>query len=144
MSSTPSPSRTQALSILASAPATEVKIFAEGLLDALGELRVLANRSGLVVLPATDSAQGAQFHLGEMLVSEAHIALATGHEGYGMCLGRDLVQALALAVIDAALASEQETAAISAFVQAQQAAQQAADERLLRQVEATRVEIETF
>jgi len=143
MSSNPI-SRTHALSVLASAPADEVKTFAEALLDALGELRVLANRSGLVVLPATDSAQGAQFHLGEVLVSEAHIALAAGQEGYGMCLGRDLVQALALAVIDAALANEQATERISAFVQAQQAAQQAADDHLLRQVEATRVEIETF
>ncbi|MCS6836961.1 MAG: phosphonate C-P lyase system protein PhnG [Anaerolineae bacterium] len=137
-------SRARVLNVLASAPADEVIVFAEELLEKLGEVRVLFNRSGLIVLSATDSAQGAQFHLGEVLVSEAHVALETGHEGYGMCLGHDLVQALALAVIDAALAAEQGAAAIAAFAQLQQAAQLAADERLLRQVEATRVEIETF
>ena len=65
-------------------------------------------------------------------------------EGYGACLGRDLQQALAIALLDAALRADIETQKIQAFIAAQATQQHQADEDLLRQVETTRVEMETF
>ncbi|MBC8100230.1 MAG: phosphonate C-P lyase system protein PhnG, partial [Armatimonadetes bacterium] len=90
------------LTTLTHAPPADVKAFAEDVLAQLGAVQVLVNRTGLVMLPYTDSAQGTVFHLGEVLVSEAHIRLPDGAEGYAMCTGRDLVQALAVAILDAA------------------------------------------
>lgn len=132
------------LTTLTHAPAEPVKQLAEALLSALGDVRVLTNRTGLVMLPYTDSVTGAAFHLGEVLVSEAHIILSSGVEGYALVTGRDLVQALAIAVIDAAYRAGVETGRIEAFVREQAEAQAAADRDLLMQVEATRVELETF
>ncbi len=137
-------SQSDTLTILTHTPAAEVKTLAEAILPVLGDVRVLINRTGLVMLPYTDSAEGAIFHLGEVLVSEAHIELATGIQGYALCTGRDLVQALAIAVLDAALTANIQTEKITAFLQDQQQAQAAADDLLLRKVEATRVEMETF
>src|SRR5687767_24572 len=96
-------SRGEALSILAKADANAVKELAETLLPQLGKVTVLKNRTGLVMLPYTDSVQGIAFHLGEVLVAEANIQTEAGEEGYGMVIGRDVVQALALAVIDASI-----------------------------------------
>lgn len=135
---------TSLLTTLTHAPAEPVKRLADDLLPALGEVRVLVNRTGLVMLPYTDSVTGVVFHLGEVLVSEAHIALASGVEGYALVTGRDRVQALGIAVIDAAYRAGIETARIEAFVGEQAAAQAAADRALLAQVEETRVELETF
>jgi alpha-D-ribose 1-methylphosphonate 5-triphosphate synthase subunit PhnG len=132
------------LSILARTPADALKAFAESLLDSTGTPDVLLNRTGLIMLPYTDNAQGTIFHLGEVLVAEAQVRLPDGTEGYGMCTGRDLVQALGIALIDAAMQSGIQTEAIIAFAREQHAGQQADDEMLLRQVETTRVEMETF
>lgn len=138
-------SQSDALSVLTHAPAASVKDFADVLLPKLGEITVLKNRTGLVMLPYTDSAQGTVFHLGEVLVAEAHIRLeASGTQGYGLVTGRDVVFAMGVAVIDAARSANIEVEAIEAFLQEQQAAQQAADEALLKNVEATRVEMENF
>lgn len=141
---TPVFSQSDTLTILTHAPAADVKALAETILPSLGDVRVLINRTGLVMLPYTDSAEGTLFHLGEVLVSEAHIALPSGVQGYALCIGRDLVQSLAIAVLDAALSANIQTEKIHGFLQEQQQAQAAADELLLRKVEATRVEMETF
>jgi alpha-D-ribose 1-methylphosphonate 5-triphosphate synthase subunit PhnG len=61
-----------------------------------------------------------------------------------MCLGRDLVQAVAVAVLDAAVRAGINIDGIMAFVSEQAVALAAADEALLRAVESTRVEMETF
>ncbi|PMB48407.1 phosphonate C-P lyase system protein PhnG [Fischerella thermalis CCMEE 5330] len=135
--------RRSALAILSHSPAQVVRALADELLADLPSVSVLVNRTGLVMLPYTDTTQGTVFHLGEVLVSEAHIRMGEV-EGYAMVTGRDTLHALAAAVIDAAYASGLHTAAITAFLSDQAALQQAADERLLRQVEATRVEMETF
>lgn len=141
---TVSPSnQSERLSVLSQAPAQLVKQFAEDLLPALGTIEVLQNRTGLVMLPAADTVAGTNFYLGEVLLAEAQVRL-NGVEGYGACLGRDLEQALAIAILDAAAGAGHECNAIAAFVEQQQSALTAADDRLLRQVEATRVEMETF
>jgi alpha-D-ribose 1-methylphosphonate 5-triphosphate synthase subunit PhnG len=131
------------LTALAHAPAVQVKDFAEDLIPELGPIEVLRNRTGLVMLPATEPVKGAAFYLGEALIAEAHVRLAHS-EGYGACLGRDLEQALAIALIDAARAAEIASAKIDAFVARQAAAQAAADQQITATVEATRVEMETF
>lgn len=140
----PSFTQSESLTILTHAPAGAVKLFADEIIEHLDDITVIQNRTGLVMLPYTDSAQGTRFHLGEVLVAEAHVRLENGIEGYAACVGRDLLQALAIAILDAAMMSEIQSAAIEAFLVQQQAAQQQADELLLRQVEATRVEMETF
>ena len=61
------------LGTLARADADALKAFAESLISDLGDVEVLQSRSGLVMLPMRDTAGGVAFHLGEVLVSEAHI-----------------------------------------------------------------------
>jgi alpha-D-ribose 1-methylphosphonate 5-triphosphate synthase subunit PhnG len=131
------------LSILTHAPTETVKAFVEELLPTIGEVEVLNNRTGLVMLPYTDSRQGALFHLGEVLIAEAHVRLE-GAEGYAACVGRDHVQALAVAILDAALRAGLMTDRIWSFIEEQSQALEEADRALLRKVEATRVELETF
>lgn len=137
-------SQSEYLSILTHSPAEAVKLFADEIIPSLGTIVVLQNRTGLVMLPYTDTAKGARFHLGEVLVAEAHIRLESGVEGYAACTGRDLLQALAVAILDAALQSNIQEDVIAAFITKQQESQRQTDEQLLRQVEATRVEMETF
>jgi alpha-D-ribose 1-methylphosphonate 5-triphosphate synthase subunit PhnG len=137
-------SRTDALSILTHTHSEAVTTLAEYALEQLGDVQVLKNQTGLVMLPYTDSSHGTRFHLGEVLVAEAHIQLSDGTQGYGMVLGRDLLFAMGVAVLDAAYASGVLTAEIERFLHEQQQAQAAADDELLRKVEATRVEMETF
>lgn len=135
--------QTDYLSILTNIPAERIKLFADDLLPQLGHVDVLQNRTGLVMVPNMDSVQGSVFHLGEVLVAEAHVRLGT-QEGYGAVLGRDLAQALAVAILDAALQADMCAPDIMDFIQAEAAKQAEAEEFLLRQVEATRVEMETF
>ena len=61
------------LGVLARADADRLKAFAEPLLAGLPEVAVIENRTGLVMLPMRDTAQGTHFHLGEVLMSEARI-----------------------------------------------------------------------
>lgn len=144
MTRSPYPEQARCLSVLCRAPADAVNALAESILPALGAVDVLQNRTGLVMVPAVDSAEGAVFHLGEALVSEAHVRIEAGTEGYAMRLGRDRVAALAVALLDAALAADIATEAIRAFVAQQAEAQRQEDEALLRGVAATHVEMETF
>lgn len=131
------------LSILARAPADAVKQFAEALLPKLGPVTVLHNRTGLAMLPMTEPVQGEAFYLGEVLLAEAYVQL-TQVEGYAACLGRDLEQALAIALLDAAFSAGIAREPITAFVRAQAQALDDAERALLQQVETTRVELETF
>jgi alpha-D-ribose 1-methylphosphonate 5-triphosphate synthase subunit PhnG len=136
------------LSILTAAPAQTVKDFVEELLARLSEVQVITSRTGLAMVPFTDSVKGVAFHLGETLLAEAHVQVG-GQEGYAACLGRDVEQAIALAVLDATLQSQEATAkaerlAILAFVAAAAQQQQREEKALLCKIEATRVELETF
>jgi alpha-D-ribose 1-methylphosphonate 5-triphosphate synthase subunit PhnG len=122
-----------------------VKQFADSLIPGLGRIEVLHNRTGLAMLPMREPVQGATFYLGEVLIAEAHVSLVDHDvEGYAACLGRDIEHALAIALIDAANAAALTHEAIADFVAVQAARLKAADQHLLRQVEATRVEMETF
>jgi alpha-D-ribose 1-methylphosphonate 5-triphosphate synthase subunit PhnG len=131
------------LGILARADADRLKAFAEPLIADLGEVEVLENRTGLVMLPMRDTAQGVHFHLGEVLMSEARIS-AAGLEGYGMRRGRDLEAAMAMALVDLIVALGLHHDICTAFVDAEAQAQADEDEATLKRVEATRVNMETF
>ena len=148
--------QSHALSTLSSVPAQTLKNFTDELLGDLEVLNVrvevLENRTGLVMLPAQDNAQGTRFFLGEVLVSEARVRV-DGVEGYGACLGRDLEQSLAVGILDTFLqvlddeASPAERAIeerIHAFIAAQANVQLVQDAALMQKVESTRVEMETF
>lgn len=131
------------LSVLARADDARLKQFAETLIPDLGEVEVLQSRSGLVMLPMRDTAGGVAFHLGEVLMSEAHIRRGTA-QGYGMRRGHDLEASMAMALIDLALTSDVRADDCAAFCDAEAAALAQADEAVLRRVEATRVNMETF
>ncbi|MDB5587190.1 MAG: phnG [Devosia sp.] len=138
------PGHAAALNILARARPERLKQFAETLLDTMVDVSVLANRTGLVMVPMRDTVENVDFHLGEVLVSEAHIADGAGHVGYGMVTGRDLERAMAVAVVDLHMAARGEEPATIHFLMEEQAQLAAADALRMRQVEATRVEMETF
>lgn len=138
------PAHGDALSLLARARSEGLKALAETLLDDLGEIGVIANRTGLVMVPMRDTVGNVDFHLGEVLVSEAHITDGDGRVGYGMITGRDLERAMAMAVVDLALAVAPGADAIAQFLSAERARLAEVDEARMRRVEATRVEMETF
>lgn len=132
------------LGTLARADDAALKALAEGLLPRLGDVEVLASRTGLVMLPMRETVKGTDFHLGEVLVAEAHVRLGTGTEGYGMVIGRDLERAMAMALADASHAEGIGLDEIDRFVTVEAARQAAKDRETLCAVEATRVEMETF
>ncbi|MEM9241675.1 MAG: phosphonate C-P lyase system protein PhnG [Pseudomonadota bacterium] len=131
------------LGVLARADASKLKSFAETLIPDLGEIEVLQSQSGLVMLPMRDTAKGVAFHLGEVLMSEAHIRKGDV-QGYGMRRGHDLEASMAMALVDLAMSTDVRRADCKAFCDAQAEALQQADDDLLRRVEATRVNMETF
>jgi alpha-D-ribose 1-methylphosphonate 5-triphosphate synthase subunit PhnG len=133
----------ETLSTLARADASRLKAFAETLIPDLGEIQVLQSRSGLVMLPMRDTAGGVAFHLGEVLMSEAHISQGAT-DGYGMRRGHDLEAAMAMALVDLALATNTRASDCAAFCADEAAALRSQDEDTLRRVEATRVNMETF
>lgn len=129
------------LSALARSCPNRLKAIAESVLPQLGAVDVVQSRTGLVMLPFRDTVQGTDFFLGEVLVAEAHIR-AAGAEGYGMVTGRDLERAMAMAVLDVGRALG--LPAVAAFAAREMVIQAEEDAALLRRVEATRVEMETF
>jgi len=131
------------LDTLARAEPERLKALAGELLPGLGPIEVLQSRTGLVMLPMRDTVKGTDFHLGEVLVAEAHIRAPSGEEGYGMVVGRDLDRAMAMAVVDLAAAIDFPPA-IAEFVERESERLAAADSETLRATEATRVNMETF
>ena len=131
------------LGTLARADGAKLKAFAETLIPELGDIEVLKSQSGLVMLPMRDTAKGVAFHLGEVLMSEAHIRKGD-FQGYGMRRGHDLEASMAMALVDLAMATGVRHSDCKTFCEAQAGALQKADEDVLRRVEATRVNMETF
>lgn len=135
----------QALDILAVSRPEAIKVCAEDVLTDLGVVSVLANRTGLAMLPFMDTVHNTAFHLGEVLVAEAHIRVPERNvEGYGAVTGRDLEHAMAMAVIDAAIAAGHRTGPILELLEAERRHQEESDRERLKKVEATRVQMETF
>lgn len=135
-----------ALDTLARSDAGALKHLAEELLAQIGAIDVVFSRTGLVMLPFVDTVLNTAFHLGEVLVAEAHIRLGDhgGLDAYGAVTGRDLEQAMAMAIVDGALAAGIQAARINDFLSVQAACQANEDDLRLRKVEATRVKMETF
>ncbi|MBU2867364.1 phosphonate C-P lyase system protein PhnG [Pacificibacter marinus] len=136
-------SHEDALSILARADAAALKALGEDLAIGFPDVEVVHSRTGLVMLPMRDTAQGTAFHLGEVLVSEAHIRHGT-HEGYGLRKGIDLEASMAMALVDIALASGTYVEMCRDFLRKSDAQHRDADTETLRRIEATRVDMETF
>ncbi|GAB4544653.1 MAG: hypothetical protein OHK0023_01750 [Anaerolineae bacterium] len=108
------------LSILSYAPASAVKPFAQQLLAHLGSIEVVSRRTGLATLPGIDEDGGLTEY--EALITEVSIHTQNGADGYGMVIGRDERHATAIAIIDAALASDTTgllTSTITRFVNQQ-------------------------
>ncbi|WP_294927761.1 phosphonate C-P lyase system protein PhnG [uncultured Paracoccus sp.] len=138
--------RAETLEVLARCDRGRLAALAEAILPAVestAPVEVLQNRTGLVMLPMRDTVKLVDFHLGEVLVAEAHLRHGAA-QGYGMRSGRDLEAAMGMAVVDLALALGIETDRIAAFLARENEALKAADTLRMRQVEATRVEMETF
>lgn len=131
------------LNTLARCDAAELKQFVDVLLETIEDIDVIENRTGLVMLPLRDPVQGTAFHLGEVLMSEAHIQMM-GQVGYGMRTGRDLAAAMAMAVVDAAWQAGHALDDIGSFLSIQIDSISVMDTDRLRDVEATRVNMETF
>lgn len=133
----------EVLSVLARADSDRIKAFADRLIPEFDDLCVRRSRTGLVMLPMRDTAKGQVFHLGEVLVSEAHIQNGTA-EGYGMRCGHDLEAAMAMAVVDLALSLGIEVSACREFCETETRRLRDLDDVTLRNVAATRVSMETF
>ncbi len=132
------------MTALTQTPAENLKVFADQVLLDIRRIEVLENRVGLTMWPMRDPVKGTDFFLGEVLMAEACVRIGGEVDGYGACLGRDLEQALGIAVLDAAWRAGIAAARIEAFAVEQARLQAEADERLLKQVEATRITLETF
>lgn len=137
------PDHATLLSVLARTAPDAIKAEADAVLPLLGAVDVIQSRTGLVMLPMRDTAQGGDFHLGEVLVAEAHIR-AAGVDGYGMTTGRDLEQAMAMALLDAAWSGNVARDRVTGFANRMAAAQARQDHDTLCNINATRVEMETF
>lgn len=131
------------LSTLARADRNRLTEAAEAILPDIGGIEVVKSRTGLVMLPLRDTVKGTDFHLGEVLVAEAHIRCG-GVDGYGMVLGRDLERAMAMAVLDAAWQRGIRRDRVAALVATERARLDGEDHERLRRIEATRVDMETF
>lgn len=131
------------LEVLCRAETGTLSTLAEQALEQLGEVEVLHNRTGLVMLPYRDTVKGTTFHLGEVLVSEAHLRQGD-LQGYGMVLGRDLRQAMEVAVLDLCWQKGLLHPEILLLCTQEKTRQQEKQHALLCQVESTRVEMETF
>jgi alpha-D-ribose 1-methylphosphonate 5-triphosphate synthase subunit PhnG len=134
-----------ALSVLCRMDAARLKALAEQILPDLEPLgiEVQRNRTALSMLPMKDTAQGSTFYLGEVLVAEAWVRVGEA-QGYAAVTGRDLEQALAAALLDAAGRLPEWWSWVEALVNAERDRQAAEDTLTLREIGATRAVMETF
>jgi alpha-D-ribose 1-methylphosphonate 5-triphosphate synthase subunit PhnG len=89
---------------------------------------------------AEDSLELQPFYLGEALITESALAL-DGQLGYGICLGDEPVRSYCMAFIDAALIlGDARTSRIHTFLEAQDAALEAALKLEYNQIQRTKVD----
>ncbi len=108
------------LSLLSYADPAEVKAFAAEIVDSLGTVEVVSKRTALARLPIVD--QDGSTTTYEALITEVSVHATNGADGYGMCIGTDEDHAIAIAILDVALAADSVgllTGKIMAFLQAQ-------------------------
>lgn len=114
---------------------------AEAVLDQSGAALMVITppRVGMVMLRLREPVDGTLFNAGEVLVTEAQVALAE-HQGYAMRLGRTPEATLAAAILDAAVeAAHPLTPRILAQLARLAAAEQERQLAAWREVAATRV-----
>jgi alpha-D-ribose 1-methylphosphonate 5-triphosphate synthase subunit PhnG len=119
--------------------------WSEMLLQALGELSVpIPPRPALVMVHARDSVERQPFCLGEALVTECQIA-CVGQHFWGRVLGDQPGRALAMAILNAALALAPEALEdLTSCFAAERSRLQAEREHEARVLATTRVQFETM
>ncbi len=108
------------LSLLSYADPAEVKAFAAEIVDSLGTVEVVSKRTALARLPIVDQDGSPDTY--EALITEVCVHATNGADGYGMCIGTDEDHAIAIAILDVALAADSVgllTGKIMAFLHAQ-------------------------
>lgn len=138
--------RTERCELLSAMPELDALRLAELVTDdSLGDVQIITPPTvGMVMARARDGAKGEVFNLGEVLVTEARVSVA-GHEGWGMVMGGSLDQALAVAIVDAALeAGHVNRAAVEEQLVAFAAQMQVEALSEWERVAPTRVEFDTF
>lgn len=93
--------RKAVLDALAAAPSRALAELWDRWADKPEHSKVRGPEIGLVMVRGRAGGGGAPFNLGEASVSRASVRIAGGQVGHGYCLGRDLVKAEVIAVIDA-------------------------------------------
>jgi alpha-D-ribose 1-methylphosphonate 5-triphosphate synthase subunit PhnG len=104
---------------------------------------VESSRSGLIMVPTRDTVQNVTFFLGEALVSEVRVRIFD-QMGYGICLGRALEKATAIAILDSLIQGGKLSRLVQAFVDLHGHQIDMNRETQRREVESTRVEMETY
>ena len=117
----------------------ELTSLANAVLAKVEIMLVRAPRTGMLMLQALDSVEGIRFNAGEVLVTEALVAIGP-HQGYAMVQGMDRECALAGAILDAAVeADHPETPRILALLEQLEARARAGRLDAWAQVSPTRV-----
>ncbi len=98
--------RRQWLSVLAKAPAQEMRAAWARLDHAPSGVELRAPETGMVMVRGRVGGAGSPFNLGEMTVTRCAMRLATGETGLGYVAGRDKEHARIAAIVDAMMQSE--------------------------------------
>jgi alpha-D-ribose 1-methylphosphonate 5-triphosphate synthase subunit PhnG len=137
--------RRRALALLARATPAELAAPLAEHWPELGVRELKPTEAGLVMLRGRAGGDGALFNLGEATVARSVVELETGERGYGHVLGRDLEQALRVAILDALGQRADDQAVVEAHVLAPIAARLAAARaKTARETAATRVDFFTL
>ncbi|MBT9445648.1 MAG: phosphonate C-P lyase system protein PhnG [Hyphomonadaceae bacterium] len=98
--------RRQWLSVLAKAPAQEIKAAWARLECAPDGVELRAPETGMVMVRGRVGGAGSSFNLGEMTVTRCAMRLDSGETGVGYAAGRDKEHARIAAIVDAMMQSE--------------------------------------
>jgi alpha-D-ribose 1-methylphosphonate 5-triphosphate synthase subunit PhnG len=141
----PTDARRRALGLLARATAAELAAPLAQYWPDLAARELKPAEAGLVMLRGRAGGDGALFNLGEATVTRSIVELDTGERGYGHVLGRDLEQALRVALLDALGQRAHDREVVEARVLAPIAARlTAARARTAAETAATRVDFFTL
>jgi alpha-D-ribose 1-methylphosphonate 5-triphosphate synthase subunit PhnG len=134
--------RNQRFEIMAQGRSEPLVELAEAVLAEAAVEAITPPRVGMLMLRLREPVVGEVFNAGEVLVTEAQVALG-GHQGYAMRLGREPEATLAAAVLDAAVEADHPQAPrILAELRSLAAAERERQAALWREVAPTRVSFE--